>query len=143
MWPVERLGRENARLKAASVRYPASCATAANPLALVLSVTPPPPLAGLIEDLQRHGGVVGPARLASIRGYEHADLLDGATIVAGSAMHIEIRMVPRRFRSDPCDRRNRRLPPVQFALRSWSLLPCALGHLFSSPRMNRLRQEIP
>jgi predicted peroxiredoxin len=55
-------------------------------------VAPLNPLATLIEDFQKRGGVLWacPPCVQS-RGYEQADLIDGVTIVGASAMHAEIK----------------------------------------------------
>jgi predicted peroxiredoxin len=55
-------------------------------------VAPLDPLAALIEDFQKRGGVIWacPPCVKS-RGYEQADLLDGVIIVGASAMHAEIK----------------------------------------------------
>jgi predicted peroxiredoxin len=55
-------------------------------------VAPLEPLAALIEDFQKRGGVIWacPPCVKS-RGYEQADLLDGVIIVGASAMHAEIK----------------------------------------------------
>lgn len=55
-------------------------------------VAPLEPLAALIEDFQRRGGVIWacPPCVKS-RGYEQADLLDGVVIVGASAMFAEIK----------------------------------------------------
>ncbi len=55
-------------------------------------VAPLQPLAALIEDFQKRGGVIWacPPCVQS-RGYQQADLLDGVTIVGASAMHAEIK----------------------------------------------------
>lgn len=50
------------------------------------------PLADLIEDFQKRGGVIWacPPCVKS-RGYEQSDLLDGVIIAGASAMHAEIK----------------------------------------------------
>jgi len=55
-------------------------------------VAPLDPLAALIEDFQKRGGVIWacPPCVKS-RGYEQADLIDGVTIVGASAMHAQIK----------------------------------------------------
>jgi predicted peroxiredoxin len=55
-------------------------------------VAPLQPLSALIEDFQKRGGTIWacPPCVQS-RGYQQADLLDGATIVGASAMHAEIK----------------------------------------------------
>ena len=55
-------------------------------------VAPLEPLAALIADFQKRGGVIWacPPCVKS-RGYEHSDLLDGVIIVGASAMHEEIK----------------------------------------------------
>jgi predicted peroxiredoxin len=55
-------------------------------------VAPLEPLAALIADFQKRGGVIWacPPCVKS-RGYEQADLLDGVIIVGASAMHAEIK----------------------------------------------------
>src|SRR5687767_7574773 len=55
-------------------------------------VAPLEPLASLIEDFQKRGGVIWacPPCVKS-RGYEASDLLDGVIIVGASAMHEEIK----------------------------------------------------
>ena len=55
-------------------------------------VAPLEPLAGLIEDFQKRGGVIWacPPCVKS-RGYEQSDLLDGVVIVGASAMMAEIK----------------------------------------------------
>jgi predicted peroxiredoxin len=55
-------------------------------------VPPLEPLAGLIEDFQKRGGVIWacPPCVKS-RGYEQSDLLDGVIIAGASAMHAEIK----------------------------------------------------
>ena len=55
-------------------------------------VAPLEPLARLIEDFQKRGGVIWacPPCVQS-RGYQQADLLDGVVIVGASAMHAEIK----------------------------------------------------
>lgn len=55
-------------------------------------VAPLEPLAGLIENFQKRGGVIWacPPCVQS-RGYQQADLLDGVTIVGAGAMHAQIK----------------------------------------------------
>jgi predicted peroxiredoxin len=55
-------------------------------------VPPLEPLANMIEDFQKRGGVIWacPPCVKS-RGYEQSDLLEGVTIVGASAMHAEIK----------------------------------------------------
>jgi predicted peroxiredoxin len=55
-------------------------------------VAPLEPLAGMIEDFQKRGGVIWacPPCVQS-RGYQQADLLEGVMIVGASAMHAEIK----------------------------------------------------
>jgi len=55
-------------------------------------VAPLEPLARLIEDFQKRGGVIWacPPCVQS-RGYQQADLLDGVVIAGASAMHAEIK----------------------------------------------------
>ena len=55
-------------------------------------VAPLQPLAALIDDFQKRGGVIWacPPCVKS-RGYEQGDLLDGVIIVGASAMHAEIK----------------------------------------------------
>jgi predicted peroxiredoxin len=55
-------------------------------------VAPLEPLAALIEDFMRRGGVIWacPPCVQS-RGYQQSDLLDGVTVVGASAMHAEIK----------------------------------------------------
>jgi predicted peroxiredoxin len=55
-------------------------------------VPPLEPLASMIEDFQKRGGVIWacPPCVKS-RGYEQSDLLEGVTIVGASAMHAEIK----------------------------------------------------
>lgn len=55
-------------------------------------VAPLDPLAALIEDFQKRGGVIWacPPCVKS-RGYEQADLLDGVVIAGASVMHAEIK----------------------------------------------------
>jgi predicted peroxiredoxin len=54
-------------------------------------VSPLEPLAALIEDFMKRGGVIWacPPCVKS-RGYEQSDLIDGVIIVGASAMHAEI-----------------------------------------------------
>ena len=81
-------------------------------------VAPLQPLAALIEDFQKRGGVIWacPPCVQS-RGYQQADLLDGVIIVGASAMHAEIKQGAatlsflsrrRRWRSSPV--RHQHLP---------------------------------
>ena len=55
-------------------------------------VAPLEPLAALIEDFMKRGGVVWacPPCVQS-RGYQQSDLIDGVVIVGSSAMHAEIK----------------------------------------------------
>lgn len=55
-------------------------------------VPPLEPLAAMIEDFQKRGGVIWacPPCVKS-RGYEQSDLLDGVVITGASAMHAEIK----------------------------------------------------
>ncbi len=55
-------------------------------------VAPLQPLATLIADFQKRGGVLWacPPCVQS-RGYEQADLIDGVTITGASAMHAQIK----------------------------------------------------
>lgn len=55
-------------------------------------VAPLEPLAALIADFQKRGGVIWacPPCVKS-RGYEQSDLLDGVIIIGASAMHEEIK----------------------------------------------------
>jgi predicted peroxiredoxin len=55
-------------------------------------VAPLDPLAALIADFQKRGGVIWacPPCVKS-RGYEPADLLEGVTVIGASAMHEEIK----------------------------------------------------
>lgn len=55
-------------------------------------VAPLQPLAALIQDFQKRGGVIWacPPCVKS-RGYEQADLIDGVTIVGASALHEQIK----------------------------------------------------
>lgn len=55
-------------------------------------VAPLDPLAALIEDFQKRGGVIW-ACLPCVksRGYEQEDLLDGVIITGASVMHAEIK----------------------------------------------------
>lgn len=55
-------------------------------------VAPLQPLAALIEDFQKRGGVIWacPPCVQS-RGYTQADLIEGVVIVGASAMHAEIK----------------------------------------------------
>ena len=55
-------------------------------------VPPLEPLASMIEDFQKRGGVIWacPPCVKS-RGYEQSDLIEGVTIVGASAMHAEIK----------------------------------------------------
>ena len=55
-------------------------------------VPPLEPLAGLIEDFQKRGGVIWACTpCVKSRGYEQADLLDGVIIAGASVMHAEIK----------------------------------------------------
>ncbi|MCW5737936.1 MAG: DsrE family protein [Enhydrobacter sp.] len=55
-------------------------------------VAPLEPLAAMIEDFQKRGGIIWacPPCVKS-RGYEQSDLLDGVVIVGASAMHAQIK----------------------------------------------------
>jgi predicted peroxiredoxin len=55
-------------------------------------VAPLDPLAALIEDFQKRGGVIWacPPCVKS-RGYEQADFIDGVVIAGASVMHAEIK----------------------------------------------------
>jgi predicted peroxiredoxin len=55
-------------------------------------VSPLDPLAALIDDFQKRGGVIWacPPCVKS-RGYDQADLIDGVVITGASAMHAEIK----------------------------------------------------
>lgn len=55
-------------------------------------VAPLQPLAAMIEDFQKRGGVIWacPPCVES-RGYQQSDLLDGVIIVGASAMHAQIK----------------------------------------------------
>lgn len=55
-------------------------------------VAPLEPLANLIDEFQKRGGVIWacPPCVKS-RGYEQSDLLEGVVIVGASAMHAEIK----------------------------------------------------
>ena len=55
-------------------------------------VAPLEPLAALVEDFMKRGGVIWacPPCVQS-RGYQPSDLLDGVTVVGASAMHAEIK----------------------------------------------------
>lgn len=55
-------------------------------------VPPLEPLAAMIDDFQKRGGVIWacPPCVKS-RGYEQSDLLDGVVITGASAMHAEIK----------------------------------------------------
>ena len=55
-------------------------------------VAPLQPLAAMIQDFQKRGGVIWacPPCVKS-RGYEQADLIDGVIIVGASAMHEQIK----------------------------------------------------
>jgi predicted peroxiredoxin len=55
-------------------------------------VPPLQPLASLIEDFQKRGGVIWACPpCVQARGYQQSDLLDGVIIVGASAMHAEIK----------------------------------------------------
>jgi predicted peroxiredoxin len=55
-------------------------------------VPPLDPLAALIADFQRRGGVIWACTpCVKSRGYEQADLLDGVIITGASVMHAEIK----------------------------------------------------
>jgi predicted peroxiredoxin len=55
-------------------------------------VPPLQPLAGLIEDFQKRGGVIWACTpCVQARGYQQADLLDGIIISGASVMHAEIK----------------------------------------------------
>ena len=55
-------------------------------------VAPLQPLAAMIEDFQKRGGVIWACPpCVQARGYEQADLLDGVAIQGASAMHAEIK----------------------------------------------------
>jgi predicted peroxiredoxin len=55
-------------------------------------VAPLEPLAALIEDFQRRGGVVWACTpCVKARGYEQADLLDGVVITGASVMHAKLK----------------------------------------------------
>jgi predicted peroxiredoxin len=55
-------------------------------------VPPLEPLAGLVEDFQKRGGVIWACPpCVQARGYQQADLLEGVIIVGASAMHAEIK----------------------------------------------------
>ena len=55
-------------------------------------VAPMEPLARMIEDFQKRGGVIWacPPCVQS-RGYQQADLIEGVTIIGASAMHAKIK----------------------------------------------------
>jgi predicted peroxiredoxin len=55
-------------------------------------VAPLEPLARMIEDFQKRGGVIWacPPCVQS-RGYQQADLIEGVTIIGASAMHAKIK----------------------------------------------------
>ena len=66
-------------------------------------VHPMEPLAALIEDFQKRGGVIWactPLRQVA-RLIEQSDLLDGVIITGASVMHAEIREARQRFLFDP------------------------------------------
>jgi predicted peroxiredoxin len=55
-------------------------------------VAPLEPLAALIEDFQRRGGIIWACSpCVQSRGYQPSDLLEGVVIVGASAMHAEIK----------------------------------------------------
>jgi predicted peroxiredoxin len=55
-------------------------------------VPPLDPLASLIEDFQKRGGVVWACTpCVKSRGYEQSDLLDGVVVAGSSVMHAEIK----------------------------------------------------
>lgn len=55
-------------------------------------VAPLEPLAALIEDFMKRGGIVWACTpCVKSRGYEQPDLLDGVIITGASAMHAEIK----------------------------------------------------
>jgi predicted peroxiredoxin len=55
-------------------------------------VPPLQPLAALIEDFQKRGGVIWACTpCVQSRGYQQADLLDGVIITGASVMHAEIK----------------------------------------------------
>lgn len=55
-------------------------------------VAPLEPLAGLIEDFQKRGGIVWACTpCVKSRGYEQADLLDGVIITGASVLHAQIK----------------------------------------------------
>jgi predicted peroxiredoxin len=55
-------------------------------------VPPLQPLAGLIEDFQKRGGVIWACTpCVQARGYRQPDLLDGVIITGASVMHAEIK----------------------------------------------------
>jgi predicted peroxiredoxin len=55
-------------------------------------VAPLDPLAALIEDFQKRGGVIWACTpCVKSRGYEQSDLLDGVVITGASVMHAEIK----------------------------------------------------
>jgi predicted peroxiredoxin len=55
-------------------------------------VAPLSPLAALIEDFQKRGGVIWACTpCVQSRGYEQSDLLDGVIITGASVMHAELK----------------------------------------------------
>ena len=55
-------------------------------------VAPLEPLAGLIADFQKRGGIIWACTpCVKSRGYEQADLLDGVIITGASVMHAQIK----------------------------------------------------
>ncbi len=55
-------------------------------------VAPLEPLAGLIADFQKRGGVIWACTpCVKSRGYEQADLLDGVIITGASVLHAQIK----------------------------------------------------
>ena len=55
-------------------------------------VAPLEPLAALIEDFIKRGGVIWACPpCVQARGYQPSDLLDGVTVIGASAMHTEIK----------------------------------------------------
>jgi predicted peroxiredoxin len=55
-------------------------------------VAPLEPLAGMIEDFQKRGGVIWACTpCVKSRGYEQADLLDGVIITGASVLHAQIK----------------------------------------------------
>lgn len=55
-------------------------------------VAPLEPLAAMIEDFQKRGGVIWACTpCVKARGYEQSDLLDGVIITGASVMHAEIK----------------------------------------------------